>query len=786
MVNQVAMQKRCSLFWTLSLHHSTLLRPFSHVPCEEHLHVLVVSLPWDGNPARCKPPRLFRAAKFLDSPLPPPSPHHSQTGHALQREGWYLTGQDKKSASVGIIEKAFTWRMQQPPPEQSRKYQLFPKDRQLPVLNNTKNLDPEKAFALAMNQNAEKSDKPSAASGLRIRINAPTLGRRRKISVPEAGPMTTVQEVSMDSRMSSPVPFDLDTTLIMLLQLPFLDDLHYMSAQQVLLHKGDSFTFLSDLMDDDDELDTADENQPPHASASARPLSPRDLAPLVIPPTIAQPPRLISKRSISHLRSGSQPSETLRSLRYDESPMGRGLLTPSTSTTDLTTPRSASTTALSATTLPTPVSAPIMECHRASPKPWVEGRCPTPSGSERAMTPLTDDGHRPGTSASRGHRRGASESSSTSIMDRGRPRKRTDGRMNNTTNSKNDSKPPKSAERKAFEELPKGWKPSEVAEHMSGQDLKALRKQAFSQVERFEILRPEDVENLSKELRSLDERTEYLRRTYTSLRAGRRNLHARICQYLRSPRVAKFSHESMLKQEEALAELDASIDDWVSKLEMAENRRTRVRQKLLEHVAAAAILPSSDSPSSSPSQSPQPVGHGVHTISTPPRSPTKQTFTHTHTSSGSPSPQRVVAQVPSTILEQPIVEEATANSAPARGPSLASAARRSDAESIRVYVGNDIYLYSLLADVENEISKMNTSNPDPTSKEAIESKRRELHRKMSHEILNGLTESPAKLPLPKLDLNSSATPLSPPAPTPPMKDEQAQDGLLLSNSVFKP
>ena len=47
----------------------------------------------------------------------------------------------------------------------------------------------------------------------------------------------------------------------------------------------------------------------------------------------------------------------------------------------------------------------------------------------------------------------------------------------------------------------------------------------------------------------------------------------------------------MLKQEEALSELDASIEDWVAKLEQAENRRSRVRQKLLEHIAAATLLP---------------------------------------------------------------------------------------------------------------------------------------------------------------------------------------------------
>jgi hypothetical protein len=53
------------------------------------------------------------------------------------------------------------------------------------------------------------------------------------------------------------------------------------------------------------------------------------------------------------------------------------------------------------------------------------------------------------------------------------------------------------------------------------------------------------------------------------------------------------SPASILKQQEALMELDHSIDDWVTKLEQAENRRTRVRQKLLEHVAAALTIPPS-------------------------------------------------------------------------------------------------------------------------------------------------------------------------------------------------
>ena len=93
-------------------------------------------------------------------------------------------------------DKPFVWRMHQP---ETRKYQLFPKDKQINSAPG-KQLDPEQAFALAMGQNGDKTDKPPAGNGLRLRIKEHNLIRRRKVSVPELGPMTTVQEVPMDSR----------------------------------------------------------------------------------------------------------------------------------------------------------------------------------------------------------------------------------------------------------------------------------------------------------------------------------------------------------------------------------------------------------------------------------------------------------------------------------------------------------------------------------------------------------------------------------------------------------
>lgn len=93
--------------------------------------------------------------------------------------------------------------------------------------------------------------------------------------------------------------------------------------------------------------------------------------------------------------------------------------------------------------------------------------------------------------------------------------------------------------------------------------------------------------------------------------------------------MTNFSRENILKQEEALGDIDNSIDEWIRKSEQAENRRSRVRQKLLEHVAAAlklrpnAIIRSLNIPEQqhTPPESPEQEDefcrnerHGVHSI----------------------------------------------------------------------------------------------------------------------------------------------------------------------------
>jgi hypothetical protein len=111
-----------------------------------------------------------------------------------------------------------------------------------------------------------------------------------------------------------------------------------------------------------------------------------------------------------------------------------------------------------------------------------------------------------------------------------------------------------------------------------------------------------------------DERYEYLRHTHKTLRLGRSHLHERMIAFLRSPRSTTNFRDIMLRQEKALAELDHTIDEWYIKLEQVENRRSRVRQKLLEHIAGSLMMNASSSSSSPSSQ--------LQQQTTPPQSPT--------------------------------------------------------------------------------------------------------------------------------------------------------------------
>ncbi|KAL1382056.1 Up-regulated during septation-domain-containing protein [Phyllosticta capitalensis] len=199
--------------------------------------------------------------------------------------------------------------------------------------------------------------------------------------------------------------------------------------------------------------------------------------------------------------------------------------------------------------------------------------------------------------------------------------------------------------------LPRGLPAAIAVSTLANSERERLRDKAYGQVEKFEVLNSRDVNSLTKELHALDERCEYLRRTYKSLREGRQRLHARMISYLRKSETVCFNRDSLLKQEEALVELDISIDDWIHKIEQAENRRTRIREKLLEHVAAAVVMPSTAMSTDESNQA------------TPPRSPVK-----------------------------------------ADSPDSPYHTNRKDVESIRIYADGEVL--NLFADLEKAIGHM--------------------------------------------------------------------------------
>lgn len=93
-----------------------------------------------------------------------------------------------------------------------------------------------------------------------------------------------------------------------------------------------------------------------------------------------------------------------------------------------------------------------------------------------------------------------------------------------------------------------------------------------------------------------------------------------MVSYLNAPRTATFSHESRAKQQDALAELDASVDEWMTKLESADQRRQRIRLLLMEHTVALLMLPVPV-----PGPSPSPATVTAMAEPTPPQSPEKMT-----------------------------------------------------------------------------------------------------------------------------------------------------------------
>ncbi|RCI09071.1 hypothetical protein L249_5102 [Ophiocordyceps polyrhachis-furcata BCC 54312] len=487
-------------------------------------------------------------------------------------------------------------------------------------------------------------EKPAATTATADSRPRPAASRRRKVTVPDLGPMTTVHEVPMDSPT-----------------IPGLPPLHECGP------------------------DSADEDEAPIPP-------PKDAKPLSIPQRPAPAPFLRTLKSAGSLKVAAKPQSDEPS--WTPCSDADRVITPSHSTPDLSLPRSAATDGTSSTTLTTPVSAALTEPQRVSPRPW--------DGQDH--------------DSSRRHRRWISDSSG--MKDRGRSRRRVETSEHGSKKAGRDAGRDQAPDRCVFEALPRGWRPHHAVGQIGVDDAASLQYQAHRQAERFEVLKKEDVEALSREIRKMDERTEHMRSTYAALRAQRRNMHSRIRQYLSSPRVG-FNFESMLKQEERLADLDASIDDCVSELDRVENRRTRVRQKLLEHVAAANLLPVLATSGDAEAVRSPTLRH----LSTPPRSPSSQAAVppsggnddhddHGSTAESASSTNAKLKRKPLLELEPVPEPESDAepeqlDPEPAPRHSRVSSVRsprRPGVESIRVYMGGDVF--TLLADVEKDFSKL--------------------------------------------------------------------------------
>lgn len=520
---------------------------------------------------------------------------------------------------------------------------------------------------------------------LKLKQKEPTLTRRRKISVPELGPMTTVQEMAMDSptipgrppvherahershsdptsscRQQQDEPTEPVTSTADPSHLGKIGnaDLCAESAQLSEVPVSSSCTQLPAASPPNAAADVHTTEVPLVMAPDRAQCLPQ---PLSIPIPVSSQPRSYTPAP-SH-DDTSPPEVPPKTRKPHESPH----LTASPSTTTKSSsfsPISALSSALTAT-FSSSVTVPEPE-GRSSPKPWSFGRTspklwsitgrsspkisrPKPL-EQQPNTPVLglhpnksegcfDSGPSLQTSVPSYRRYESDDEAITRSVPHSRSKKQNHGLSAsrnppsrptpspirpptaNSHMSVRGASPCPSPQQQSFLNLPMGHPPHLASQHYTPTELMQLQTQALAQIHRFHVLPSRDVESLSRELRALDERCEYLRNTHRSLRLGRQSLHDRICSYLRSPRVARFSPEALLKQEESLSELDRSIDSWVSKLEQAENRRMRVRQKLLEHVAAAAVMtipsPAREEMSSKTSlTTSRPTGEN-----TPPRSP---------------------------------------------------------------------------------------------------------------------------------------------------------------------
>jgi hypothetical protein len=215
------------------------------------------------------------------------------------------------------------------------------------------------------------------------------------------------------------------------------------------------------------------------------PPSPKVLAPISIPPPSVPLPELPELESKGGETPGPDvPPKSARMLEFSPALKSSSSKAPCTMTPAMTPaalPSIASTFANTLVNTPSPQLQSTQRdsaSSRASPQPWSAAINTPQSRSQTPDTIFTS-----------GHQRGASEGGS-SIMDRGRPKKRSNSNVSTRRQS--------AEEREAFEALPQSSSPAAASVTMAADDIEALRKQAMGQASRFGVLGPKDVEILSR------------------------------------------------------------------------------------------------------------------------------------------------------------------------------------------------------------------------------------------------------------------------------------------------
>lgn len=134
----------------------------------------------------------------------------------------------------------------------------------------------------------------------------------------------------------------------------------------------------------------------------------------------------------------------------------------------------------------------------------------------------------------------------------------------------------------------------------------------------------------------------------------------------------------MVQKVETLMELDETVDEWARKLERAEDQRLRARQKLLEHIAAVLVVPTS-------TDSGAVAGATTTTTTTPTAGPVM-----------GGSAENVKLPAPAVMPTPPESPETPISRKPERPMS-----QQTGAESIRIFAASDVQ--ALLMDIDREI-----------------------------------------------------------------------------------